>query len=303
MRNGIVLALLKQVPKPDFCFLTGDLGFMALEPLQKELGSRFINMGIAEQNMVSVAAGLARSGFRPWVYSICPFCYARPFEQIRNDVALHKLPVRLVGNGAGYGYGVQGPTHHAIEDCGVMGALQNMRVLAPAFAADLEGMAEFLSADPRPAYIRLGRDFIPAGFKAPPFELFRILSRGGGPVVFSLGNITGVVLDAAAGLPEESRPVLCCCCSLPDKAEDLPRELMDCLSKTRRRVIVVEEHVSSGGLGERVGRILLESGAAVESFVSRRALGYPGKRYGSQQYYQEKSGLDKASLRKLIAGA
>ena len=84
------------------------MGYQALEPLRESLGERFINAGVAEQNMVSVAAGLAKTGLQPWVYSIAPFVYARPFEQIRNDVCLHDLPVRLVGNGGGYAYGVMG---------------------------------------------------------------------------------------------------------------------------------------------------------------------------------------------------
>ena len=118
MRNAFCQALVEAASRAEFVFLTGDLGFRALEPLRDALGSRFINAGVAEQNMVSVAAGLARSGLRPWVYSIAPFVYARPFEQIRNDVCLHRLPVVLVGNGGGYGYGVMGATHHALEDYG-----------------------------------------------------------------------------------------------------------------------------------------------------------------------------------------
>src|SRR5688572_11812446 len=106
MRTQFCEALVARSSNPAMVFLTGDLGFMALEPLQSAMGARFINAGVAEQNMISVAAGLAREGFEAWAYSIAPFCYARPFEQIRNDVAFHALPVRLVGNGGGYGYGV-----------------------------------------------------------------------------------------------------------------------------------------------------------------------------------------------------
>ena len=130
--------------RPEFVFLTGDLGFKALEPLRERLGARFINAGVAEQNMVSVAAGLARSGLRPWVYSIAPFVYARPFEQIRNDVCLHRLPVVLVGNGGGYGYGVMGATHHALEDYGALLCLPHLRAYVPAFDEDLRAMVERL---------------------------------------------------------------------------------------------------------------------------------------------------------------
>src|SRR5437868_15107773 len=107
MRNAFCSALVSLSAGKQIVFMTGDLGFMALEPLQAAMGERFINAGVAEQNMVSVAAAMAREGLEPWVYSIASFCYARPFEQIRNDVAFHNLPVRLIGNGCGHGYGVQ----------------------------------------------------------------------------------------------------------------------------------------------------------------------------------------------------
>src|SRR5580698_8612554 len=116
MRQEFCQTLIEFSGRPEFVFLTGDLGFMALEPLREAMGERFINCGVAEQNMVGMAAGVARAGESVWVYSIAPFLYARAFEQIRNDVCFHDLPVRLVGNGGGYHYGVMGPTHWALED-------------------------------------------------------------------------------------------------------------------------------------------------------------------------------------------
>ena len=101
MRKAFAATVISQCNQDDCFFLTGDLGFMALEEVKEAFGVRFINAGVAEQNMVGVAAGLAREGFKVFVYSIAPFCYARPFEQIRNDVCLPNLPVCLVGNGGG----------------------------------------------------------------------------------------------------------------------------------------------------------------------------------------------------------
>ena len=144
MRDVFCRSLVSQAVDPRLVFLTGDLGFKALEPLREALSQRFINAGVAEQNMVSVAAGLAKLGLRPWVYSIAPFIYARPFEQIRNDVCLHKLPVILVGNGGGYGYGVMGSTHHALEDYGCLLTLPNLRVFVPAFDEDVSAMVPLL---------------------------------------------------------------------------------------------------------------------------------------------------------------
>ena len=114
MRSAACNAWVNRVTDEEFLFLTGDLGYNALEPLRERLGDRFINAGVAEQNMVSVGAGLAIEGMNVWIYSIAPFCYARPFEQIRNDICQHRLPVKLVGNGGGYGYGAQGASHHAL---------------------------------------------------------------------------------------------------------------------------------------------------------------------------------------------
>src|ERR1700733_13149723 len=106
MRQEFCRSLLEFSNRPEFVLLTGDLGFMALEPLKEAMGERFINAGVAEQNMITVGAALAAQKLEVWIYSIAPFIYARPFEQIRNDICFHHLPVKLIGNGGGYGYGV-----------------------------------------------------------------------------------------------------------------------------------------------------------------------------------------------------
>src|ERR1700722_10031779 len=144
MRNVFCQSLVEASRHPEFVFLTGDLGSKALEPLRDALGERFINAGVAEQNMVSVGAGLAKAGLRPWVYSIAPFVYARPFEQIRNDVCLHRLPAVLVGNGGGYGYGVMGATHHALEDYGSMLCLPHILVYGASVDHALEAQVKLL---------------------------------------------------------------------------------------------------------------------------------------------------------------
>ncbi len=178
MRNALSSALVPCAENPDFVFLTGDLGFNALEPLRDRLGDRFVNAGVSEQNMVSVAAGLARCGWRPWVYSIAPFLYARPLEQIRNDVCLHGLPVVFVGNGGGYGYGVMGATHHALEDYGILLTLKGLHAFIPAFAEDVSPVIQKLLGFAHPAYLRLGRDEKPGGFPAPAYAPWRKLMDG-----------------------------------------------------------------------------------------------------------------------------
>src|SRR3984957_2494809 len=169
MRNVFCNTLLEVAANPDFVCLTGDLGFQALEPLRNRMGARFINMGVAEQNMVSVAASLAKGEMRPGVDSIAPFLYARAFEQIRNDVCLHRMPVILVGNGGGYAYGVMGSTHHAIEDYGALLSLPSIRVYLPAFDCDVSEAIRYLIRADHPAYLRLGLSEQPKWFSPPPF--------------------------------------------------------------------------------------------------------------------------------------
>src|SRR5262245_6295267 len=117
---------------PRVMLLTGDLGFMALEPFFDKFNSRSFNVGVAEQNMVGLATGLAEAGFIPFAYSIVTFATLRPYEFIRNGPILHRLPVRIVGMGGGFEYGAAGPTHHGLEDVGVLRVQPGITIIAPA---------------------------------------------------------------------------------------------------------------------------------------------------------------------------
>ncbi len=295
MRNVVCVTLVKQVDRPRFVFLTGDLGFMALEPLQTALGNRFINAGISEQNMVSVAAGLATSGLEPWLYSIAPFLYARAFEQIRNDVCLHDLPVRLVANGGGYGYGVMGSTHHAIEDYGALLSLQNMQVFVPAFSDDIPRQVDKINETPHPVYLRLGRNEKPASLDLPRYAAWRRLVVGCGATVVVVGPLAGSFLSSVMALPEGERPNVWVLAELPVAPETLPADFVADVAATGA-LIVAEEHVRHGGAGQAIAAALLAHGAAPRAFVHRFALGYPSGRYGSQDYHRRESGIDAASL-------
>src|SRR5437763_12461469 len=116
-------------------FLTGDLGFSVVEPLQKELGARFINAGVAEANMITMASALAACRFRPYAYTIAPFITTRCYKQIRNDICHHRRAVLLVGVGAGLSYGSLGSSHHSLEDATIMAALPSLAVASPANAS------------------------------------------------------------------------------------------------------------------------------------------------------------------------
>ena len=181
-------------------FLTGDLGFMALENVQKAMGDRFVNMGVAEQNMISVAAGLAQQGLHPYCYSIAPFIVYRPHEQIRLDVCLHHHNVKIIGNGGGYGYGIMGATHHALEDLAVLSPLANMRCFVPYANEDVPAVCQAMAAYTGPAYLRLGFGILPTGTEAgQAYAPVRRLAAGDACTVVGIGP---VILNALAALRE-----------------------------------------------------------------------------------------------------
>jgi transketolase len=295
MRNILSRVLVERATQPGFVFLTGDLGFMALEPVRQAAGPRFINAGVAEQNMVTVAAGLARSGLRPWVYSIAPFLFARPFEQIRNDVCFHNLPVTMVGNGGGYAYGVMGATHHALEDYGSLLTLPHLMAYVPAFAEDVASAVARLEIVGGPAYLRLGRDEKPKDLALPAYAPWRNVLTGGGPVVVIVGPLAGSILAALMPLPESTRPSVWVVTELPVTSATLPVEFLQDLQRAGD-LLVVEEHVAHGGAGQMLAHALALRGATPRRFQHRFAVGYPSGHYGSQVYHRKDSGLDPASI-------
>jgi len=293
MRDAFCRAMIEVGRSSGIVFFTGDLGFQALEPLRESLGGRFVNAGVAEQNMVSVAAGVAGEGQQAWVYSIAPFVYARPFEQVRNDVCLHGLDVKLVGNGGGYGYGSMGATHHALEDLGVLLTLTRMRAFVPSFDEDVDASVRAVGAYKGPAYLRLGRGEKPAGWEPPAYAPWRRLLGGDGPVVVALGPLAGVYLCAWQGLPEADRPELWALCELP--VGEPPAEFLAAV-RVRGHVAVAEEHVAHGGVGSALALWLATRARVPARFDHFHARGYPSGTYGSQQFHRAESGLDPGSV-------
>lgn len=270
----------------DLVFVTGDLGYLALEGVAEVFGERFINAGVAEQNAVSLAAGMAREGLLPWVYSAAVFTALRPYEQIRNDVCLHQLPVKLVGNGGGYAYGIMGATHHALEDVGALRALPNLRLYLPLVATDLDDVVTRMADDPRPNYLRLGLSAsIPGG--VPAFAPWRKLKAGRSCIVVGMGPVLQGLFEL--GDPELFEELeIWSVGTLP--LEPLPAELALSIQQ-KRRVVTIEEHYLAGGLGEALSHCMLTSGAIPGSLVCLHAAGYPSGRYGSQRWHLAESGL------------
>jgi transketolase len=284
-----MLALFEK--RGDLVFVTADLGYMALEGVERAFGERFINAGVAEQNAVSLAAGLARVGQLPWVYSMAVFTVLRPYEQIRNDVCLHALPVKLVGNGGGYGYGIMGATHHALEDVGAMRALPNMRLYLPLVATDVATAVDRMADDPLPNYLRLNTPAeLPSAI--PVFAPWRKLKQGRSCVVIGMGPVLqGLYEMGAPALLDELE--IWSVGTLP--LEDIPSELSASIEE-KGRVVTVEEHYRACGLGEALSLLFLTSGVVPASLTCLHAAGYPSGRYGRQRFHQAESGIAGPSL-------
>jgi len=297
MRTEFVQAALEVADRePDLVFLSGDLGFMALEPLREKLGERFVNAGVSEQNMVSMAAALALRGFKPLVYSIAPFVVLRPLEQIRNDVCMHRLSVKIVGNGGGYGYGIMGATHHALEDVAVMRTMPHMQVHLPVTSLDVACAVNEMMAQAGPAYLRLNLAAKIDFEGAAAYRAFRRVRRGHGAVVVCLGPLVGEVMKAL-GDSRDPSPSIWALARFP--FGELPPALLQEL-EVAKKCLVVEEHVAAGGAGEALAAAMLGTLHTPVRFEHLFARGYPSGRYGSQRWHLEESSLAGASLARAI---
>ena len=283
MRTEFINKLVELAKKDDRIWLiTPDLGFGVLEPFEAEFPRRFINAGIAEQNAVGMAAGLAASGKIVYVYSIAPFVYARPFEQVRVDVAYQELPVKLIGVGGGLAYGFLGATHHSTEDLAVMRALPNMTVMAPGSINEAIGAAEISAKHKGPMYIRLGNRGEPdLGY---PIELgkFAPVSKGKGATLIA----TGGILETAKEIADANGWSLLSAHTL----KPLDTEAILKLLKAGEPIITLEEHNIIGGLASATSDVIATSGTAARFLP----LAIPDKfshTVGSQKFIRDHLGL------------
>ena len=159
MRKAFVKAMCEVAQKDKrIMLLTGDLGFNILEEFKYAFPERFLNIGVAEANLVTVAAGLSTTGYTPFIYSIATFMTMRPFEQIRNDISLQKLNVKIVGVGGGLSYTKAGPTHHSVEDIALMRMLPDMVIVAPFDQDETYAATKVIARYRGPVYLRIGRN-------------------------------------------------------------------------------------------------------------------------------------------------
>ncbi|MGH7134858.1 MAG: transketolase family protein [Pirellulales bacterium] len=271
--------------------LTGDHGYALFDDFRRLCPGQYINAGVAEQNMVGVAAGLAKGGFLPVVYGLSAFVPIRVLEQIKLDVCYEELPVVFIGDGAGVVYSALGSSHQSTEDIAALRALPHMAILSPADAFEMAACMRLAFERRGPVYLRMGKaDLGNVHIAQPDIEWgrpCRILS-GGGPLAFlATGSLVTTAVRAAADWPDSDVYSVPC---LKPLASDEVRNIC----RRHSAVIVLEEHSVYGGLGSAVAEI---AAAEAPTWVCRIGVQDRFSRYcGSYAYLMREHGLDAASI-------
>ncbi len=293
MRDTFVKTLLEIAKKDKNVYIiTGDLGFGVLKPFWTELPDQIINAGIAEQNMTSIAAGLAMQGKIVYTYSIGNFPTLRCIEQIRNDCAYHNANVKVVCVGGGFVYGSLGMSHHATEDLAMLRALPEVTVLAPGDLVEAEYATKAIYAQPGTCYLRLGR----GGEKRihETIKDFKIgkaieIQKGEKVAVFSTGAIFDEVKEALEQLKLEK--IIPTVYTFPTVKPIDKEVILDC-AKTHKAIITVEEHNLSGGFGSAVAEVLAEADKVKAKLVRIGLSDRYSSIVGSQKYLRKQYSID-----------
>lgn len=297
MRDAFTRALQRLAAEDkNLLLVTGDLGFGVLKPFWETYPDQFINAGIAEQAMTSLAAGLAREGKTVLTYSIGNFPTLRCLEQIRNDCAYHDANVKIVCVGGGFVYGSLGMSHHATEDMAILRALPQVTVFTPGDPAEVEAVVPVMVHTPGTCYLRLGRGGEPT-LHTTPIENYRLgqgltLRTGTDIALLSAGGILTQTVSAAEKLAE--RGISAEVVSFPT-LKPIDRELILSLGQRFKHLITVEEHTIIGGLGGAVCETLAEEGCPCR--VHR--MGMPDVYsciVGTQQYLRQRYGMDDENI-------
>ncbi len=276
--------------------LTGDLGFGVLEKFEQAFPGRFINVGVAEQNMIGLATGLALEGYIAFTYSIGNFGTFRCFEQIRNDACYHEANVKIVSVGTGFSYGSLGMSHHATEDIGVFRSLPNLTIFSPGDFWEAMQCTKAMINTPGTCYLRLDKSS--AGDTQRPAEIFevgkaRILREGTDIALLCTGGILGEVLKTADQLKEQgiqARVVQF------HTIKPLDCNAIYAAAKETNGIITVEEHTIEAGFGSAVGESLMDAGIYPKIFHRIGLKDGFSAIVGDQQYLRNQYGMNSENI-------
>jgi transketolase len=288
MRNAFSKALVDAALRDErVVLLTGDHGYALFDEFRQACPRQYVNAGVAEQNMVGVAAGLAKGGLRPVVYGLSAFVPVRVLEQIKLDVCYEQLPVVLIGDGAGVVYSSLGTSHQSTEDVAALRALPHVRILSPADAHEMAACMKLALGGAGPVYLRMGKSDLGA-LHAGPISLdwgqLHCLRSGGGPLAWiATGSMVNTAVTAAERWPGSE--VFSSPCLKP-----LDEELVGEICRRHEAVIVLEEHSIYGGLGSAVSEI---AAANCPTWICRIGVQDRFSQYcGSYQYLMQEHRLN-----------
>ena len=303
MRNAFARELKSlAAADPRVVLLSGDIGNRMFDDFKAEFPNRFYNCGVAEANMMGMAAGLAMCGLRPIVYTIVPFVTTRCLEQIRVDVCYHRAPVVIAGVGGGLSYASLGATHHSCEDIAMLRMLPEMTVVCPGDPVEAQFALRAALAHEGPVYLRLGKKGEPAVHKSPPdFKIGKglIVKEGGDVTLLSTGNVLPLAVQTAELL--ERHQIACGVVSM-HTVKPLDAELLAALSETCACLVTLEEHSIQGGLGGAVSEWLADH---PQSKAKLLRIGTPDEfmhRVGDQSYMRRIWGLEPEQIVPRIQG-
>lgn len=279
-------------------FLTGDLGYKLFDNLKQHDPARVINCGIREAGMVGYAAGLAKTGLLPFVYSIAPFATLRCLEQIKIDLCYNRAPVVVVGVGGGFAYGPNGPTHHGIDDIGILSCLPRLTVWTPADPHEVRLCVRAAASLDTAAYLRLGRNREPLLFHSlhdtPEVSRPVVVREGSDGTIITCGFILHEVLKAADILNSDGiHPAVVRITTM----RPFPDEYLRNIAAAGHAIMTVEEHVAVGGLGQETGRIVAEAGRGNRFRMLAIGDPFPGACY-DRAHLLRQEGLDAQGIAK-----
>ncbi|MBB3187208.1 transketolase family protein [Microbacter margulisiae] len=297
MRTAFINQLIEEATHNEKIFLlVGDLGFSVIEPFAERFPERYLNVGIAEQNMAGIAAGLAMEGYCVFIYSIGNFPTLRCMEQIRYDICYHNLNVKIVAVGGGYAYGPLGTSHHATEEIGMLRTIPNLVVCAPGDPFEAKAITTFCCNYQGPCYIRIGKAGEPLVHKGPIEhlqlgEILKIQEGENKVAVLSTGAMLKYVVDFV-----KDNNIKASVYSFPF-AKPIDIEVLAAICKTHQKIITIEEHQKAAGFGSVVLESindLIEAGS-LSTFPFIKRIGIQdcfASVAGSQGYLRQQAGLE-----------
>lgn len=282
----------------DIIVISADMGAPSLDKFREDLPEQFINVGIAEANMITVASGLSLSGKRTFVYAIMPFATLRCYEMIKVNLSLMNLPVTIVGVGAGFSYDDSGPTHHATEDIAVMRTLPGITIFNPSDIAMTRRLADMACNISGPSYIRLDRKIQPVIYPedAKFSEGLSCLKPAKDICIIATGNMVHTAFKVSEKLKKHS---------LQSGVVDLYRikpvniKLLLRYLAPAKRIVTLEEHLASAGIGGLIAEILVDNNKK----TPLKRIAIPDKyyyAYGGRENIQSLCGIDTESIVKTI---